>query len=1553
MHADFILCMCLCRCKYHILLFLLCAILLPNTISAETYYVLPANSSQPCPGQHCRTLPEYAEEAEVGDFPSNATLIFLGGEHILSRNFDIKDINRFSLSVANKSEAVISCLNGDSFVIMNVREVSISGLVLVGCYGNTVKNASKFDVKDSRFQGSREGNQTALSTSDIESINIINCSFTSYKVKAYDSLLGCALLFLNLTSVNIANSEFLSSSAEFMIKSHLSSAICAFKSELMILDSSFKNNAARTGGVIYAEDSTNVTAVGSTFANNSAVFGADKNYPFGGVGYITRGSHFAAHNCTFSDNLSEVEGGVLYVEIGSTVQTVDCLFLNNTASLDIDSSGGAVMGVKQQSAADIHGSSFIGNAACKGGAITAYGASVMNITDCLFESNEARSNFVEGRGSSYGGAFNTDENVTVHLADCTFMNNYAYTSGGALYIRSTCLHISGRNAFVNNRAVYYGGAFTVMNGSTLYINDYHHTCEEGQYLAEFSNNSAEHGGALNIIQNSVALIQCSSFAYNTAQRNTSDSCRAGAILARTNTTINLTNTYFYGNMANGKGGVLFAQSAEVFSSGWLTVDHNAGDKGVIYLSSCNASLEGNTTFYDNENSFLAHGSNVVFKGNTEFSGGKRQGLDGGAITASRSSIEIWGSFLLRSNIAKNGGGMFAGDSTINSYGFCTFFNNSAANGGGLYAYNSKVHFKGNTTHEANQATGNGGAIFALGSDIEYSSVYGSLSGNTAAYGGAIYIDRTSSLYIIKEEMECNKSDGDYDRWYCVTPDEWLKLNFSNNWASEKGGALYVNDTDASSCGINVPFDPDFDPIYGECFIQGIAIYESADDWDTADANFKNIYFSNNSATQDGSVLYGGLLDRCAISTYAEQRQILGGQFAPDPLTYVSRMSDFSNSELSSDPMRICFCEDGTDVFDCSLSAPEIEVLSGKTFNLSVVVVNQVNKSVASEVRAYLSSTSVKLGKNQGILKVVNDSCTVLSYSIFSDSNETLSLHPYGGPCVDRGISKTEISIHLDSSCPVGFAMSSSNFECECDPSIREFVNNCSIDSESVIREGDFWISGEFDKNSNHSVGFVIHNHCPYDYCRPATEKVEVNLNSKFGSDAQCAFNRNGRLCGGCKDNYSLTLGSSKCKKCSNYWLLLIIPFGLAGICLVAFMMMCNLTLAAGTLSGPLFYANILIANRATFFPYQKQDVLTVLVSWLGLNLGISTCFYNGMDSFGKMWVQISFEVYLIILVLLVIVLGRGAKVSAFFHKYNLNPVNTLATLVMLSYEKLSRKIYSLLAYTYMNYSNGTDRVWLFDPNVKYLRNEHIPMAVVAVLILVTGIIFNVLLLFNKQIVAKSRSVYFNKFLEAFYVPLKSNHQYWVGLLLLIRSISYFTSEFLSAGKNPNHSLSFVFALVVGIVGLKLVYIYSATFKFNRKQNNEPLLPPLRDEDDDGGKVPDSGEGEHYGIVYKNYAIDLLESSFILNIIVLTFFTLYIGGDEEKQSILFYALSSVALLSFIGILIYHACTYTVISAWLKKKCTSQNEVQEDTMPSEDYGSFARIQPNPSRSEIITV
>jgi len=84
----------------------------------------------------------------------------------------------------------------------------------------------------------------------------------------------------------------------------------------------------------------------------------------------------------------------------------------------------------------------------------------------------------------------------------------------------------------------------------------------------------------------------------------------------------------------------------------------------------------------------------------------------------------------------------------------------------------------------------------------------------------------------------------------------------------------------------------------------------------------------------------------------------------------------------------------------------------------------------------------------------------------------------------------------------------------------------------------------------------------------------------------------------------------RCKKCSNYWLLLIAVFLLYGLLLVLLLFTLNLTIVDGKTNGFIWYTNTIVANtHAIFIP--SSDVAK-LMSLVNLDSGIETCFYHGM-----------------------------------------------------------------------------------------------------------------------------------------------------------------------------------------------------------------------------------------------------------------------------------------------------------------------------------------------------
>ena len=111
----------------------------------------------------------------------------------------------------------------------------------------------------------------------------------------------------------------------------------------------------------------------------------------------------------------------------------------------------------------------------------------------------------------------------------------------------------------------------------------------------------------------------------------------------------------------------------------------------------------------------------------------------------------------------------------------------------------------------------------------------------------------------------------------------------------------------------------------------------------------------------------------------------------------------------------------------------------------------------------------------------------------------------------------------------------------------------------------------------------------------------MNLNLPNGADTQCAYNRSDLLCGACQEHLSLSLGSSRCLPCHSHWPAVLVVIFLAaiiaGILLVTVLLALNMTVAVGLINGFIFYANIVIANNAIFFPSSEPSFPTVFVVW--------------------------------------------------------------------------------------------------------------------------------------------------------------------------------------------------------------------------------------------------------------------------------------------------------------------------------------------------------------------
>ena len=547
------------------------------------------------------------------------------------------------------------------------------------------------------------------------------------------------------------------------------------------------------------------------------------------------------------------------------------------------------------------------------------------------------------------------------------------------------------------------------------------------------------------------------------------------------------------------------------------------------------------------------------------------------------------------------------------------------------------------------------------------------------------------------------------------------LNFTNNSAKQRGGAIFVDSTHTISC-----------------FFQ----------YDYALPKFANpcVVFFRNKADEAGTVLFGGDINNCLIFI---TRGVSSSVYFNKTFNYSAQTGP---SVISSEPTDVCFCDDNNTI-NCSQKELTKIAYPGAKINISVVTVGQ-NNGVAPgivEIKAINSSTS---SIDTILHKTIAKKCTIISFAPIHD-NYVLSISGYG---------HTILNI-ARSNCPLGFKISNkTSWSCDCEE-LRHTTTTITCDATTITiaRLGNIWIG-------NISDCVVVYTHCPFDYCNTAW----VNF-SLTDPDPQCALNRTGILCGRCQDGLSLALGSNNCIQCPQFsCLALIIPFAAAGFGLVALLMVSNLTVSIGTINGLIFYASIVKISESTgiFFPYGSIPVLSQFIAWLNLDLGIETCFYHGITAYAKVWLQFVFPLYIWFIIATIIVLCRYSTWLS--NKIGGNVVQVLATLILLSFTKIFRTFAPAL--TWIKLSCERNPVWYVDGNVSYFSPEHYILMAAAVLFLLLAVPYTLALLFDAVIEKyltrieffRRQWIKFKPFVDAYHGPYKDNCRFWTGLLLLVR-----------------------------------------------------------------------------------------------------------------------------------------------------------------------------------------
>ena len=597
--------------------------------------------------------------------------------------------------------------------------------------------------------------------------------------------------------------------------------------------------------------------------------------------------------------------------------------------------------------------------------------------------------------------------------------------------------------------------------------------------------------------------------------------------------------------------------------------------------------------------------------------------------------------------------------------------------------------------------------------------------------------------------------------------------------------------------------------------------------------------------------------------------------------FIIQFANSSNKNFSFDTGLLCRCQGAHKNCHTNLLEP---IYPGQLLKLHISLNPQMtsDNAIPITVKVYDNDSPHKICKVSSLLEgeqIVYQNCTEVTYNILSENTQQCKLIIYNADYEFPTVFFIKLL-----NCPAGFMHSALEKKCICDESLHSelSITVCNINDQTILRPANSWLSAI---QQNNSYTYHISIYCPFLYCLSYSSHLNFST-----SNSQCQFNRSGLLCGHCQQGLSTIFGSLNCQQCTNIYLLIIIPIAIIGLIFVFLLFYFNLTITNGTINAFILYANIISINSRIFFTETHEFTPAhTFISLANLDLGIQTCFYNGMDDYAKMWLQLVFPFYLIFIATLIIITSRYSITIQRLTARRALPV--LATLFLLSYTKILHIVCSVLFFystiTHLP-SKHTTLVWSIDPTVPLFGVKFTILFIACLILFLILVPFNIVLLFTRTL---SRFKFINRFkpiLDAFQGPYKISYYYYTGIQLLIRVIFFALS---SLERNTNLVLgTIILNMIIGIQG---------------------IICPL-----------------------KNKVKNIQEMLYIMNLQILYILALY--DHQSINVIAFNVLFGIAAFQYLLILIYHAVTYScnnkfktkmcLISGWITRCSTCCNQKQ---------------------------
>ena len=363
---------------------------------------------------------------------------------------------------------------------------------------------------------------------------------------------------------------------------------------------------------------------------------------------------------------------------------------------------------------------------------------------------------LNGSSEAQRAIYISGTSATCNLSSVT-IQNFKNTSlnGGAIYSEGK-LNLSGTAKIDNNSATNGGGVYVYSGTATM---------ADGT----ISNNTATNGGGGVYVYEGTATMTGGTISNNTATNH------GGGIFIVSGSRAEMTGGTISNNTATSQGGGIFSYGDLTISGGTISGNKVSGSNGI--------------------GGGICSEYNLTIRGGT-ISGNKAEGSNGsgGGIHFNYSSgtLAISDTAEINGNSATNGAGVYVNSGTMEMTGG-TISNNTATNsGGGIYfnSSSSTLTISDKAEINGNSATSGGAGIYITSGTMTMTG--GTISSNTADYGGGIYKTGTGLLKISNTaKIDGNSSTADGGGIYIDSGTATMTGGtISNNTATNYGGGIF-------------------------------------------------------------------------------------------------------------------------------------------------------------------------------------------------------------------------------------------------------------------------------------------------------------------------------------------------------------------------------------------------------------------------------------------------------------------------------------------------------------------------------------------------------------------------------------------------------------------------------------------------------------------------------------------------------------------------------------------------------------------------------------------